>query len=102
MTRRGLLSTLLGAATLDPERLLWVPGKKVISIPNPVVVSTMTYVFREVYDPRTHQILFCLQATVNGNVKGVSTIRYGTESDQDKAKECMYQYMKEWEQRGWA
>lgn len=33
MTRRGLISTLLGAATLDPERLLWVPGAKVISIP---------------------------------------------------------------------
>jgi hypothetical protein len=25
----------MGAATLDPERLLWVPGAKVISIPNP-------------------------------------------------------------------
>ena len=37
MTRRGLIGALLGAATMDPERLLWVPGAKVISIPKPVV-----------------------------------------------------------------
>lgn len=37
MNRRGFLSTLLGGAAmaLDPERLLWVPGKKLISIPKP-------------------------------------------------------------------
>lgn len=37
MTRRGLLG-FFGTAALcaaDPERLLWVPGKKVISIPAP-------------------------------------------------------------------
>jgi len=36
MNRRGFLGAMLGAvagATLDPERLLWVPGRKVISIP---------------------------------------------------------------------
>ncbi len=31
--RRGFLGALLGAAVLDPEKLLWVPGKKMISIP---------------------------------------------------------------------
>jgi hypothetical protein len=39
MNRRGFLSTLAGAAaalTLDPEKLLWVPGKKTISIPSAV------------------------------------------------------------------
>lgn len=35
MKRRGFLSALLGAAAFDPERLLWVPGKKLISIPPP-------------------------------------------------------------------
>lgn len=35
MTRRGLISALLAAAT-DPERLLWTPGKKLISIPKRV------------------------------------------------------------------
>ncbi len=30
--RRGFLS-LLAAAVLDPERLLWIPGRKLISIP---------------------------------------------------------------------
>jgi hypothetical protein len=37
MTRRGLIGALLVAATMDPERLLWVPGQRVISIPKPVV-----------------------------------------------------------------
>src|SRR5262249_45521890 len=32
MNRRAFLAALAGA-TLDPERLLWVPGKKLISIP---------------------------------------------------------------------
>lgn len=42
MNRRGFLSALVGfaaGATLDPERLLWVPGKKLISIPAPRVVK---------------------------------------------------------------
>jgi hypothetical protein len=34
MNRRGFLGALLGAATFDPETLLWVPGQKVISIPS--------------------------------------------------------------------
>jgi hypothetical protein len=34
MRRRGFLAMLAGAA-LDPERLLWVPGRKLISIPTP-------------------------------------------------------------------
>lgn len=29
----GLLATVAAGATLDPERLLWVPGAKLISIP---------------------------------------------------------------------
>jgi hypothetical protein len=46
MTRRGILGALLGAATMDPERLLWVPGKRVISIPKPIANS---YGVPEVY-----------------------------------------------------
>ena len=38
VTRRSFLAALIGAATLDPERLLWVPGKKLISIPKPRTV----------------------------------------------------------------
>ncbi len=34
MTRRFLL-TLLTAVVTDPERLLWTPGKRLISIPAP-------------------------------------------------------------------
>lgn len=38
MNRRGFFGLLAGfaaTATMDPERLLWVPGKKLISIPSP-------------------------------------------------------------------
>ena len=41
MNRRGFLSLLAGVAAgavLDPERALWVPGKKVISIPQEAVL----------------------------------------------------------------
>ena len=31
--RRSFLTALIGAAVLDPERLLWVTGRKLISIP---------------------------------------------------------------------
>lgn len=37
MNRRGFLGSLLAAATFDPERALWTPGKKTISIPAPRV-----------------------------------------------------------------
>lgn len=33
MTRRRLLALFAGAAALDPERLLWVPGRKTICLP---------------------------------------------------------------------
>ncbi len=42
-TRRGFLSALLGgtaaAMVLDPEKLLWRPGEKLISIPKPAIPS---------------------------------------------------------------
>lgn len=40
MNRRGFLGAIgaaLAGATLDPERLLWRPGAKVISIARPIV-----------------------------------------------------------------
>lgn len=39
MQRRSFMSTMLAAAILDPERLLWVRGKKLVSIPTKVVRS---------------------------------------------------------------
>jgi hypothetical protein len=42
VNRRGFLSllgTTLGAATLDPERLLWTPGEKTISIPKNIALA---------------------------------------------------------------
>ena len=41
MTRRSLFGVLASAAAafaLDPERALWVPGAKTISIPEPVQI----------------------------------------------------------------
>ncbi len=40
-SRRGFIGALLGAAVLDPERLLWVPGKRMISIPKPAISSIL-------------------------------------------------------------
>lgn len=36
MNRRGFLGALAAIMALDPERALWVPRKKLISIPVPV------------------------------------------------------------------
>lgn len=41
MNRRSFLSalaTIAGVAVADPEKLLWTPGKKLISIPQPLLV----------------------------------------------------------------
>ena len=35
MNRRSFLSALAGAMVLDPERAIWRPGAKLISIPKP-------------------------------------------------------------------
>lgn len=35
MNRRGFLSTLLAGPMMDPERAIWVPNRKMISIPKP-------------------------------------------------------------------
>ena len=43
MNRRGFLGLFSGAAAalvLDPERALWIPGKKLVSIPKPMVGVT--------------------------------------------------------------
>ncbi len=46
MNRRGFLGALIGAIgglTLDRERLPWVPGKKLISIPSPRITRLSRY-----------------------------------------------------------
>ncbi len=45
MERRGFFGVIAGfaaTAVLDPERDLWVPGKKLISIPSPLVQADVT------------------------------------------------------------
>jgi hypothetical protein len=39
MNRRGFLSAIAGAFVADPEKLLWVPGAKLISIPRPRIAT---------------------------------------------------------------
>lgn len=46
LNRRGFLTALVGAFVADPERALWVPGKKLISIPKPQVQMDPDYAFR--------------------------------------------------------
>ncbi len=41
LSRRGFLA--FAGLALDPERLLWVPGKKLISIPKPVDSAPLCY-----------------------------------------------------------
>lgn len=46
MRRRGFLGALgaaIAGATLDPERALWEPGKKLISIPAPRVWPALNF-----------------------------------------------------------
>lgn len=38
-SRRGFLGAIAAALVLDPERALWVPGRKHISIPAPVFLA---------------------------------------------------------------
>jgi hypothetical protein len=38
ITRRSLLGMLAAGFVVDPERLLWVPGRKLISIPEPPII----------------------------------------------------------------
>lgn len=53
MNRRGFLAALAGAAAAyDPERLLWVPGAKTISIPAEQPIEWIAAT-REFMDERT-------------------------------------------------
>jgi|ERR1019366_2426481 hypothetical protein len=44
MNRRGFLAALAGLMVADPERLLWVPGKKLISIPKPLLPGVLIHI----------------------------------------------------------
>lgn len=43
MNRRSFLAALIAGSTLDPERLLWVPGRKKIFIPPPVLPGLLAF-----------------------------------------------------------
>lgn len=54
MNRRnlfGALAALAATAALDPERLLWVPGRKLISIPAPMLPPSPLRLYAELPCP---------------------------------------------------
>ena len=58
LNRRGFFTALAGglaAAAFDPERLLWIPGRKLISIP---AVAWETVVLREFWKLRPDGLVF--------------------------------------------
>lgn len=66
LNRRGFLGALLGLAAVDPERLLWTPGKRLISIPPaPVIIRYRAelivpeWITREVLRSLKENLRFC-------------------------------------------
>lgn len=49
MNRRGFLASLLATVVVDPERLLYVPGKRLISIPRILRPRTVGDIINECY-----------------------------------------------------
>lgn len=56
-SRRWFLGLLASALVLDPERLLWVPGKKTISIPRPQDTGTIITIPGEWWYGSNHDYL---------------------------------------------
>lgn len=60
MNRRGFLGALTAAvagATLDPERLLWEPGKKLISIPKPKPLNELEKAYERFEKDRISRLI---------------------------------------------
>lgn len=65
MNRRGFLSALFGAAAapaLDPERLLWVPGRRRIFIPRPELIPRLSLRWISSYDYREDRFISRIDA----------------------------------------
>jgi hypothetical protein len=59
LNRRGFLGAIgaaVAAATLDPERALWIPGAKVYSIPAPRV-EVLSVRFTTIFDPMRKRMI---------------------------------------------
>ena len=74
MKRRGFLAALAASLTLDPERALWVPGAKLISVPKPVPlpvsgISLMREMMQLEYDAYCYMskghLFYALEARAN-------------------------------------
>jgi hypothetical protein len=57
--RRSFLFGMIAAAVLDPERLLWVPGAKTISIPSPPKLVESWIYFVRTADGEYRRITEC-------------------------------------------
>lgn len=74
--RRGFLKFLGGAAataTLDPERLLWVPGQRVISIPAPRVITMEEFHARYI-DPYFEALVKAFNFEGNYDPRGMDLV----------------------------
>lgn len=74
MSRRSFLAAMAAAFVADPERLLWVPGQKLISIPKPQVRATL---FFYGYNPNLGksyvQFMMARRAIERGQRVGIAT-----------------------------
>jgi hypothetical protein len=60
MNRRGFFQMLAGVAAagaVDPERLLWTPGKKLISIPAPAIRRVLWARLIVAFDPSLGRVV---------------------------------------------
>ena len=67
-----MIGAALAGAALDPERLLWVPGKKVISIPTVAKPDTLSAEMLEVLHRNTIQMRLterCFEDLFNQSLK---------------------------------
>jgi|GEM_PF-5437520 len=63
LTRRSFLAAIAGAFVVDPERALWTPGAKLISIPASIIKpEPLNLHISSVYSPVRDAFLYTIRA----------------------------------------
>lgn len=72
----GMLAAAVAGATLDPEKLLWQSGRKLISIPKPVLAppGICIRVIRS-FDPKTDRFMMRMDACYGLAVQEFAAVR---------------------------
>jgi hypothetical protein len=80
MNRRALLSSLFGAGAalaLDPEKALWTPGKKLISIPKRQLPFTTHWMkFEQNPTSPTYKLILDWEAPIGSSISVISKNSY--------------------------